>query len=289
MTSPTSTAQLIDGKAAAAAIRAELARRIAARPAGQRPPCLAVVQVGEDPASSIYVRNKKKACEEAGFASVAAEMPADIPQAELLTLVQAFNARPEIDGILVQLPLPKHIDESLILQAIAPEKDVDGFHPINVGKVLLGQPALASCTPAGVMELLKRHSVPLRGSHAVVIGRSAIVGKPLAALLLNADATVSICHSRTLDLGAITRQADILIAAVGRAGLVTADMVKPGAVVIDVGINRTPEGKLVGDVDFAGVSAVAGLITPVPGGVGPMTIAMLLSNTLTSYERRIAE
>ena len=283
-----STARLIDGKAVAASIRAELAQKVAAFPAGRRPPCLAVVQVGEDPASSIYVRNKKKACLEVGFGSVSHELPADTSEAALLALVAELNARDDVDGILVQLPLPKGVDETRVLLAIDPAKDVDGFHPVNVGKVLLGQPALPSCTPAGVMELLRRHDVPLRGAHAVVIGRSAIVGKPLAALLLNADATVTVCHSRTKDLGAMARQADILVAAVGRAGIVTADMVKPGAVVIDVGINRDAAGKVVGDVDFGPVCAVAGMITPVPGGVGPMTIAMLLANTLAAYEMRQA-
>jgi methylenetetrahydrofolate dehydrogenase (NADP+)/methenyltetrahydrofolate cyclohydrolase len=287
MESSPSTARLIDGKAAAAELRAELAAKVAAFPAGRRPPCLAVVQVGEDPASSIYVRNKKKACAEAGFRSVSHELADATPEADLLALVAALNADPEVDGILVQLPLPKHMDEARVLLTIDPAKDVDGFHPVNVGKLLLGQPTLPSCTPAGVMELLRRHDVPLRGAHAVVVGRSAIVGKPVAALLLNADATVTICHSRTKDLAAMTRQADVIVAAVGRAGIVTGDMVKPGAVVIDVGINRTPEGKVVGDVDFASVAAVAGMITPVPGGVGPMTIAMLLANTLAAYERRM--
>ncbi len=287
MTSPSSTARLIDGKAVAARIRAELAAEVAARPAGRRAPCLAVVQIGDDPASSIYVRNKKKACAEAGFASVSHELPADTSEAGLLELVATLNAREDVDGILVQLPLPKHINETRVLLAVDPTKDVDGFHPVNVGKLLLNQPALPACTPAGVMELLRRYDVPLKGAHAVVIGRSGIVGKPLAALLLNADATVTVCHSRTRDLGAMTRQADVLIAAVGRAGIVTADMVRPGAVVIDVGINRTPEGKVVGDVDFGPVSAVAGAITPVPGGVGPMTIAMLLANTLAAYSQRL--
>ena len=288
MTSTPSTARLIDGKAVAARLRAELATLVANRPAGRRAPCLAVVQVGEDPASSIYVRNKKKACAEAGITSLSHELPAETGEADLLALVGQLNARDDVDGILVQLPLPAHVSEARVLLAIDPAKDVDGFHPVNVGKLLLGQPALPSCTPAGVMALLRHHDVPLRGAHAVVVGRSAIVGKPLAAMLLNADATVTVCHSRTRDLGAMTRQADVLVAAVGRAGIITADMVKPGCVVIDVGINRTPEGKVVGDVDFGPVSQVAGLITPVPGGVGPMTIAMLLANTLAAYERGLA-
>jgi len=279
---------LIDGKAVAAALRAELAAEVAALAPSVRRPCLAVVQVGDDPASAIYVRNKKKACGEVGIESLAYELPAATSETELLDLVVSLNALPHVDGILVQLPLPPQIDETRVLAAIDPAKDVDGFHPVNVGKLHLGQPALVACTPAGVMELLRRAAVPLRGAHAVVVGRSAIVGKPVAALLLAADATVTICHSRTADLSAIVRQADVLVAAVGRAGVITGDMVKPGAVVIDVGINRHAENQVVGDVDFAAVAPKARLITPVPGGVGPMTIAMLLRNTLSAYRMREA-
>jgi methylenetetrahydrofolate dehydrogenase (NADP+)/methenyltetrahydrofolate cyclohydrolase len=284
---PTSTAQLIDGKAIAAQVRAELADLVAARPAGYRPPGLAVVQVGEDPASTVYVRNKKQACEAIGMRSIGHDLPETTTQDELMALVARLNQDEAVDGILVQLPLPAHLDKDAILLAIDPAKDVDGLHPYNLGLTLMGQGLFPSCTPAGVMELLARSGIAAKGRHAVVIGRSNIVGKPMAALLLAADATVTVCHSRTPDLAAVARQADILIAAVGRAGLVTAEMVKPGAVVIDVGTNRNSEGKLVGDVDFAGVSTVASWLTPVPGGVGPMTIAMLMRNTWRSYQRRV--
>jgi methylenetetrahydrofolate dehydrogenase (NADP+)/methenyltetrahydrofolate cyclohydrolase len=284
---PTSTAQLIDGKAIAAEVRAELTALVAARPAGLRTPGLAVVQVGEDPASTVYVRNKKQACEGTGMRSFGFDLPESTSQEELLALITRLNADDAVDGILIQLPLPDHLDKDALLRAVDPDKDVDGLHPLNLGLLLMGQSVFPSCTPAGVMELLGRSGLPIAGRHAVVVGRSNIVGKPMAALLLAADATVTICHSRTPDLGAITRQADILVAAVGRAGLVTAEMVKPGAVVIDVGTNRGPDGKLLGDVQFSGVAAVAGWITPVPGGVGPMTIAMLLKNTWRSYERRV--
>jgi methylenetetrahydrofolate dehydrogenase (NADP+)/methenyltetrahydrofolate cyclohydrolase len=284
---PTSTAQLIDGKAIAAEVRAELAALVAARPAGRRPPGLAVVQVGEDPASSVYVRNKKQACEGAGMRSFGYDLPETTTQDELLALIERLNADDAVDGILIQLPLPDHLDKDALLLAVDPAKDVDGLHPLNLGLLLMGRSVFPSCTPAGVMELLGRSGLPIAGRHAVVVGRSNIVGKPMAALLLAADATVTICHSRTPDLAAITRQADILVAAVGRAGIVTAEMVKPGAVVIDVGTNRGPDGKLLGDVQFAGVAEVAGWITPVPGGVGPMTIAMLLKNTWRSYELRV--
>jgi methylenetetrahydrofolate dehydrogenase (NADP+)/methenyltetrahydrofolate cyclohydrolase len=286
---PTSTAQLIDGKAIAAEVRAELTALVAARPAGLRPPGLAVVQVGEDPASTVYVRNKKQACEGTGMRSFGFDLPESTSQEELLALITRLNADDAVDGILIQLPLPDHLDKDALLRAVDPDKDVDGLHPLNLGLLLMGQSVFPSCTPAGVMELLGRSGLPIAGRHAVVVGRSNIVGKPMAALLLAADATVTICHSRTPDLGAITRQADILVAAVGRAGLVTAEMVKPGAVVIDVGTNRGPDGKLLGDVQFSGVAAVAGWITPVPGGVGPMTIAMLLKNTWRSYERRVTK
>jgi methylenetetrahydrofolate dehydrogenase (NADP+)/methenyltetrahydrofolate cyclohydrolase len=246
-----------------------------------------VVQVGEDPASTVYVRNKKQACEAIGMRSFGYDLPESTTQDELMDLVGQLNRDPEVDGILVQLPLPAHLDKDAILLAIDPAKDVDGLHPYNLGLTLMGQGLFPSCTPAGVMELLARTNLPVAGRHAVVVGRSNIVGKPMAALLLAENATVTVCHSRTPDLAAVARQADILVAAVGRAGLVTADMVQPGAVVIDVGTNRNAEGKLVGDVDFGPVSAVAGWVTPVPGGVGPMTIAMLMRNTWRSYQRRM--
>ncbi|MDB5099119.1 MAG: 5,10-methylenetetrahydrofolate dehydrogenase / methenyltetrahydrofolate cyclohydrolase [Cyanobacteria bacterium RYN_339] len=284
----TQLASRIDGKAIAADLRASLKDRVDALPGNARRPGLAVVQVGADPASSVYVRNKRQACETIGYASFGHELPADTSQADLLALVHQLNADPAVDGILVQLPLPTQIDPDAVIGAIDPEKDVDGFHPFNLGRLVLGQPTFASCTPAGVMVLLERSGVSLKGKHAVVVGRSAIVGKPMAALLLNAHATVTICHSRTPDLGAITRQADVLIAAVGRTGIITGDMIKPGAVVIDVGMNRDDAGKLCGDVEFASAQVVAGQITPVPGGVGPMTIAMLMANTWDSYQKRCA-
>jgi methylenetetrahydrofolate dehydrogenase (NADP+)/methenyltetrahydrofolate cyclohydrolase len=281
-------ASRIDGKAIAADLRAALKARVDALPQDARRPGLAVVQVGADPASTVYVRNKRQACEAIGYASFGHELPAETSEADLLDLVRALNEDGAVDGILVQLPLPKHIDPEKVIATIDPEKDVDGFHPFNLGRLVLGQPTFASCTPAGVMVLLQRAGVDPAGKHAVVVGRSAIVGKPMAALLLNAHATVTVCHSRTPDLASITRQADILIAAVGRAGLITGEMIKPGAVVIDVGMNRNEAGKLVGDVDFASAEAVAGQITPVPGGVGPMTIAMLMANTWESYQKKTA-
>ncbi|HXF45488.1 MAG TPA: bifunctional methylenetetrahydrofolate dehydrogenase/methenyltetrahydrofolate cyclohydrolase FolD [Burkholderiaceae bacterium] len=278
-------ARLIDGKALAAQVRAELAPRIAALAARGVRPGLAVLLVGDDPASAIYVRNKVKACEETGIRSFFEHLPARTAQAELLARVRSLNDDPAVHGILVQLPLPPHLDAQQIVDAIACDKDVDGLHPINAGLMLMGRPRFRSCTPYGVMRMLAAIDCTLAGKHAVVIGRSNMVGKPMAMLLLAADATVTLCHSRTRDLAAIARQADVLIAAAGRRNLVTADMVKPGAVVIDVGTNRTPEGKLVGDVDFAAVREVAGAISPVPGGVGPMTIAMLLVNTVEAAER----
>jgi methylenetetrahydrofolate dehydrogenase (NADP+)/methenyltetrahydrofolate cyclohydrolase len=245
-----------------------------------------VILVGDDPASAIYVRNKVKACEEAGIRSWKDTLPADTTQAALLARVRALNADPNVHGILVQMPLPKHLNAEQVLDTIAFDKDVDGLHATNAGLTLMGKPHFRSCTPYGAMKMLESIGVPLAGAHAVVLGRSNMVGKPMAMLLLAANATVTMCHSATRDLPSITRQADVLVAAVGRAKLVTADMVKPGAAVIDVGINRTPEGKLVGDVDFEGVSKVAGWITPVPGGVGPMTITMLLVNTVEAAERK---
>jgi methylenetetrahydrofolate dehydrogenase (NADP+)/methenyltetrahydrofolate cyclohydrolase len=280
------TARIIDGKALAASIRASLAPRIdRARDAGQ-PPGLAVVLVGDDPASAVYVRNKIQACEDVGIRSFADRLPASASEAELLARIARLNADPAVHGILVQLPLPAHIEAQRIVEAIAFEKDVDGLHATNAGLTLMGVPHFRSCTPYGVMKMLEHTGVAVEGKHAVVLGRSNMVGKPMAMLLLAANATVTIAHSRTRDLPAIARQADILVAAVGRRNLVTAEMVKPGAIVIDVGTNRTPEGKLAGDVDFGAVREVAGWISPVPGGVGPMTITMLLVNTVEAAERR---
>ncbi len=278
-------ATIIDGKRISGEIRTELAEKTRAfETAHGTVPGLAVIIVGEDPASRVYVRNKHKACAEVGFYSEVHELPADSTQEQIIALIDKLNEQENIHGILVQLPLPKHLDEQTILLRIKPEKDVDAFHPYNVGKIMIGDYNVLPCTPAGVMQLLSRSGVSAAGKHCVVIGRSNIVGKPMAMLLLHDNGTVTICHSRTPDLKAQTLQADILVAAVGRPGFVTADMVKPGAVVIDVGINRNAEGKLCGDVDFDAVSEVASMITPVPGGVGPMTITMLLQNTLTAAE-----
>ncbi len=273
----------IDGKAISAEIRAELKEKTEAFAAarGYRPG-LAVIIVGEDPASQVYVRNKKRACEEVGFYSRGYELPASTSQEELLALIDTLNADPAIHGILVQLPLPKHLDESEVLLRIDPKKDVDAFHPYNVGKIMIGDYRFLPCTPAGVMALLERTGIEIAGKKCVVVGRSNIVGKPMAMLLLHANGTVTVCHSRTKELSSVTREADILVVAIGRADFITADMVKPGAVVIDVGMNRRADGKLTGDVDFAAVEPIASAITPVPGGVGPMTITMLLQNTLTA-------
>jgi methylenetetrahydrofolate dehydrogenase (NADP+)/methenyltetrahydrofolate cyclohydrolase len=271
----------MDGKALAATIRADVAREVAELGRVS----LGTVLVGDDPASHVYVSGKHKAAHEAGIESRDHRLPADVAQDEVLALVHELNADDALDGYLVQLPLPAHLDETAVTHAVAPVKDVDGFHPWNAGHLYLGTELHVPATPSGCMELLDAYGVELRGRDAVVIGRSEIVGKPMAMMLLAEHATVTICHSRTVDLGAHTRRADVLVAAVGRAGLVTAEMVKPGAVVIDVAMNRTTEGKLVGDVDPA-VFDVAGLMTPVPGGVGPMTIAMLLRNTLTAAQHR---
>ena len=279
------TARILDGKALALQFRAEVAVRVQRLVDAGATPGLAVVIVGDDPASKVYVRNKALACEQAGMHSEVHALPADTPQPRLLEFVRRLNADPRIHGILVQLPLPKPLDAQAVVEAIDPSKDVDGFHWRNVGGLVVGDAAFYPCTPLGVMKMLEEEGIPVQGRHAVVVGRSSIVGKPMALLLLNANATVTICHSKTSDLGAITRQADILVAAVGRARMIRADMVKPGAVVIDVGINRLPDGKLAGDVDYAAVAEVAALITPVPGGVGPVTIAMLLANTVKSAER----
>ena len=279
------TAQTIDGNALSRQLRADVAGRAAALTARGTTPGLAVVLVGDNPASQVYVRNKVKACEDNGLHSVLEKYDADLSEADLLARVEALNADPAIHGILVQLPLPGHIDAQKVIEAISPEKDVDGFHVASAGALMTGTPGFWPCTPYGCMKMLESIGYDLRGKHAVVIGRSNIVGKPMALMLLAQNATVTVCHSATPDLGAFTRQADVVVAAVGKRNVLTADMVKPGAVVIDVGMNRTEEGKLCGDVDFAGVSDVAGWITPVPGGVGPMTITMLLVNTLEAAER----
>ena len=279
-------ARVIDGKAAAAALRAEAAARTGSLPYR---PGLVVVLVCDNPASAVYVRNKDRAAQGAGLLAQTIRLPASVAPAELLALIRRLNADPEVDGILVQLPLPDGVSPRPILEAIDPAKDVDGFHPLNVGRLQDGLDVLAPCTPTGVMRLLAAAEIPLRGARAVVLGRSAVVGKPMAVLLLAADATVTIAHSRTVDLAAECRRADILVAAVGRAEMVRGDWIKPGATVIDVGINRTPEGRLVGDVAYAECAAVAGAITPVPGGVGPMTIACLLENTVkAAMSRRLA-
>jgi len=271
-------ARILDGKALAASIRADLKQKVAALVQRGVRPGLAVILAGDDAASRVYVRNKVLASEQTGVRSELCEFPASVAESELLDRVAALNADAAVHGILVQLPLPKQVNAARILQAVSPAKDVDGFHAANLGALLAGNPAVVPCTPAGVMRLLEHAGVPLAGRQAVVIGRSSIVGKPLALLLLQRDATVTICHSKTKNIESITRQADILVAAVGKAKLVGRAMVKPGACVIDVGVNRLADGSLAGDVDFDAVKEVAGWITPVPGGVGPMTIAMLLEN-----------
>jgi methylenetetrahydrofolate dehydrogenase (NADP+)/methenyltetrahydrofolate cyclohydrolase len=280
-------ATIIDGKSLAAATRQSLKSRLDALAARGVRPGLAAVLVGTDPASRVYVRNKARACEETGVHSEVHEFPQDVSENSLLERLARLNADPRVHGILVQLPLPRHLAQDRILAAVSPAKDVDGFHALNLGALLQGRPGFVPGTPAGVMRLLEHAAVPLAGRRAVIVGRSTIVGKPLALLLLQKDATVTICHSKTADLAATTRQADILVAAVGRAKLITADMVKPGACVIDVGVNRTADGKLAGDVDFAAAKEIAGSITPVPGGVGPMTVAMLIVNTVRAAELSI--
>ena len=283
------TAQLIDGNALSAQLRADVARRAGALRTKGIIPGLAVILVGDSPASQVYVRNKVKGCNDNGLHSVLEQYPADLSEADLLARVDALNNDPAIHGILVQLPLPKHIDAQKVIEAISPAKDVDGFHVASAGALMVGQPGFWPCTPYGCMKMLESlndgKGYDLRGKHAVVIGRSNIVGKPMALMLLQQNATVTICHSATDNLKAMTLQADVIVAAVGKRNVLTADMVKPGAVVIDVGMNRNEEGKLCGDVDFAGVKEVASYITPVPGGVGPMTITMLLVNTLEAAER----
>ena len=280
-------AKLIDGKLISAQIRAEIKDEVTAFEKERGfVPGLAVVIVGENPASQVYVRNKARACAEVGFYSEVHELPAATTQEELNALVDRLNGDERIHGILVQLPLPKHLDETEVLLRIDPTKDVDAFHPYNVGKIMIGDYDFLPCTPAGVMALLERSGIDPEGKRCVIVGRSNIVGKPMAMLLLHANGTVTVCHSRTQNLAEICREADILVVAIGRADFVGADMVKPGAVVIDVGMNRREDGKLTGDVDFAAVEPIASAITPVPGGVGPMTITMLLKNTLTAARKR---
>lgn len=275
---------IIRGKELAQEIRQKIAVQVGHyRQSLGRCPGLAVIQIGENPASTIYVSNKKKACEEAGIRSFGYQMRDDVSQMELLALIDTLNHDPQVHGILCQLPLPAHIDEFTIISAISPEKDIDGFHPINVGLLSLGRDCLVPCTPSGVLAMLKAYDVPIKGKRCVIIGRSNIVGKPVAQLLLKEHGTVTLAHSRTVDLPALCREADILIAAIGKAKMITADYIKPGATVIDVGINRDENGKVVGDVDFASVEPVAGAVSPVPNGVGPMTIAMLLQNTLKAF------
>ena len=284
-TAPEHQAAIIDGVALSAQLREDVTRRTLALKARGITPGLAVVLVGDNPASQVYVRNKVKACADSGLHSVLERYDADMTEAALLARIDALNNDPSIHGILVQLPVPAHIDANKVIEAISPAKDVDGFHIASAGALMVGQPGFLPCTPYGCMKMLESIGYDLRGKHAVVIGRSNIVGKPMAMLLLQKNATVTICHSGTKDLKAMTLQADVIVAAVGKRNVLTADMVKPGAVVIDVGMNRTPEGKLCGDVDYEGVRQVASHITPVPGGVGPMTITMLLVNTLESAER----
>ncbi|TAK50627.1 MAG: bifunctional methylenetetrahydrofolate dehydrogenase/methenyltetrahydrofolate cyclohydrolase FolD [Betaproteobacteria bacterium] len=282
------SATLIDGRALASALRISVRQKVAELVARGVRPCLAVILVGNDPASRIYVRNKSRASEDTGALSELHEFPDHTAEAALLERIAALNADPRVHGILVQLPLPAQIRTGRVLEAVSPEKDVDGFHLHNLGALVAGRAGFVPCTPAGIIKMITHAGVPLAGRHAVVLGRSNIVGKPMALLLLREDATVTICHSKTRDLALITRQADILVAAVGRAKMVTGAMVKPGACVIDVGINRLADGSLAGDVDFASVKEVAGHLTPVPGGVGPMTVAMLLANTARAAERALA-
>ncbi|MEM6254475.1 MAG: bifunctional methylenetetrahydrofolate dehydrogenase/methenyltetrahydrofolate cyclohydrolase FolD [Cyanobacteria bacterium P01_D01_bin.156] len=284
-------AQRLDGKALAQKLQAQLAVDINKRDSALRPPGLAVVMVGDNPASAAYVRNKERACERVGIASFGSHLPADTSQDTVAELIDQLNTDDRVDGILIQLPLPQHLDAVALLNRIDPAKDADGLHPENMGRLMRGEPGLRSCTPAGVMAVLKEYAIDPAGKNAVVMGRSILVGKPMALMLLEANATVTIAHSRTADLPALCRQADILVAAVGRPNLLTADWVKPNATVIDVGINRIEDAssgksKLVGDVNFASVEAIAGAITPVPGGIGPMTVTMLLHNTLLSYCKR---
>lgn len=275
---------IIDGKKISQEIKDELREKVAAMKEQGIERCLAVIQVGADPASSVYVRNKKKACEYVGIRSLSYELPEETTEGELLDIIGELNGRKDVNGILVQLPLPAHIDEDRVLLAIAPEKDVDGFHPVSVGNLSIGRPGYVSCTPAGVIQLLKRSGISIEGKECVVLGRSNIVGKPMAMLLLRENGTVTVCHSRTKNLREVTKRADILVVAVGRPKMVDESYVKDGAVVIDVGIHRNEDNKLCGDVDFDSVAPKASYITPVPGGVGPMTIAMLMANCVTGME-----
>lgn len=279
-------AELLDGKALAKKIQADLTQQVQeCVAAGRRPPGLAVVMVGDNPASAAYVRNKERACERVGIASYGRHLPASTTQAELSALIDELNQTEAVDGILIQLPLPDHLDSVALLNQIHPDKDADGLHPVNLGRLVRGEPGLRSCTPAGVMALLEEYGIRASGKKAVVVGRSILVGKPIALMLLEENATVTVAHSKTPDLAAVTREADILVVAIGRSEFITADMVKPGAVVVDVGINRVGD-RLVGDVAFDSTAAIASWITPVPGGVGPMTVTMLLYNTFLSYRRR---
>jgi methylenetetrahydrofolate dehydrogenase (NADP+)/methenyltetrahydrofolate cyclohydrolase len=283
------SAKILDGKTLAARIKGELGQMVTALGARGVEPGLAVVLVGDDPASQIYVRNKTTSCAQAGIRTFDHRLPATTSQAELLALVKKLNADPAVDGILIQLPLPPGLDAREILPAVDPRKDVDGIHPDNLGHLVMGEPRFVACTPFGIMKLIEESGLPLPGTNAVVVGRSNMVGKPMAALLTNANATVTLCHSKTRDLGAVVAGADLVVAAVGRPEMVRGAWIKPGAVVIDVGINRRDDGKLLGDVEFAAAAARASAITPVPGGVGPMTIAMLLTNTVTAARRRADE
>ena len=283
------SATIIDGKALAAALRASLRPRASALAARGARPGLAAVVAGEDAASRVYVRNKTRACEETGVHSELHEFPASATEAALIARIEALNADPRVHGVLVQLPLPPGVDADRVLAAVAPEKDVDGFHADNLGRLVRGAPRFVPCTPAGVLRMIEHAGVPLEGRHAVVVGRSNIVGKPLALLLLQRNATVTICHSKTADLGEVTRRADVLVAAAGRPRLIGAEMVRPGACVVDVGIHRGADGRLVGDVEFEAVRERAGWVTPVPGGVGPMTVAMLVANTIRATEMSIGQ
>ncbi len=276
---------ILDGKAVAAKVKDGVKAQVEAlAKENKRIPCLAVILVGEDPASAVYVRNKKKDCEEVGFISEGYTLPAETTQEELIALIDKLNADNNVDGILCQLPVPKHIDSTAVLERIAPDKDVDCFHPVSAGKLFRGVPCMLPCTPAGVIRVLDEYSIEIAGKNCVVIGRSNIVGKPAAMMLLDRNGTVTVCHSKTKDLAAITREADILVSAVGKANFVTGDMIKEGAVVVDVGMNRNAEGKLCGDCDYESCYEKASYITPVPGGVGPMTRAMLMENTMTAYK-----
>lgn len=280
------SAKIIDGKKISEELRLSISEAVKNRKEGTRAPGLAVIIVGDNPASRIYVNNKKKACEICGFYSVEYALAENAEEKELLELIDRLNNDDSIDGILCQLPLPSHIDENKVIDAICPEKDVDGFSPVNTGNLLSGKPCFAPCTPAGVVEMLRHEGIEIAGKHCVIVGRSNIVGKPAALLMLQENATVTICHSRTKNLAEEVKRADIVIAAIGRANFITADMIKEGAVVVDVGINRLESGKVTGDVDFEAVKEKASYITPVPGGVGPMTITMLMKNTLESYNKK---